>query len=109
MGEQRRDFIYIEDVVSAYATLVDKCNQIETGFFEIEVGSGIAYTVREVVETAHKMTNSRTKLLFGAMPYRTNETMHCQADITQMIKLGWLPQYDLNSGLKKTIEVEFKQ
>jgi nucleoside-diphosphate-sugar epimerase len=105
-GEQRRDFIYIEDVVSAYCVLAEQRGQLET-VCDIEVGSGIAPTVREFVEIAHRLTSSRTQLNFGCLPYRPNEAMLCQASIGKMQALGWEPRFDLHAGLKKTIELEF--
>ena len=105
-GEQRRDFIYIDDVVSAYSTLLEHCVRSKLAP-DIEVGSGIALTIREFVETAHRLSASRTQLLFGARSYRTNEAMHCQADIAYMRALGWMPKFDLEAGLKKTLELEF--
>ena len=107
-GEQARDFIYIDDVVSAYDTLLTQCHQLDT-VQDIEVGSGVAPTIRQFVETAHLLTASRSKLLFGALPYRANEAMHCLANVEFMAQLGWHPAFDLNAGLKKTIELEFKQ
>lgn len=105
-GEQARDFIYIDDVVSAYDALLTQCHQLDA-ILDIEVGSGVAPTIRQFVETAHRLTASRTELLFGALPYRANEAMHCQANLTRMAQLGWTPAFDLNAGLKKTIELEF--
>lgn len=105
-GEQRRDFIYIDDVVSAYRVLVEQSNQLNA-VSDIEVGSGVAPTVREFVEKVHRLTNSRTKLNFGRLNYRPNEPMCCQANISHMKALGWQPCFDLDAGLRKTIELEF--
>ena len=107
-GEQTRDFIYIDDVVSAYDTLLTQCHQLDA-VLDIQVGSGVAPTIRQFVETAHRLTASRTELLFGALPYRANEAMHCLANVERMTQLGWAPAFDLNAGLKKTIELEFNK
>ena len=107
-GEQLRDFIFIDDVVSAYALLVDKCENIEP-YLDIGLGSGVAQPVRQFVETVHSIVSSGTELLFGALPYRTNEAMHCQADISRFRALGWQPKYTLETGLRKTIELEFSK
>ncbi len=107
-GEQARDFIFIEDVVSAYDTLLTQRNLLDN-VQDIEVGSGVAPTIREFVETSHRLTGSYTQLLFGALPYRANEAMHCLANLARMSELGWAPVFNLNTGLKKTIELEFKQ
>lgn len=107
-GEQARDFIYITDVVSAYDTLLNRCDQLDATQ-DIEVGYGVAPTIRQFVETAHRLTASRTELLFGALPYRTSEAMHCLANIERMTQLGWKPAFDLNKGLERTIELEFNR
>lgn len=106
-GKQARDFIYIDDVLSAYDTLIAK-SRIFDSVLDIDVGSGIAPTIREFVETAHRLTSSRTELLFGALPYRANEAMHCLANVERMGELGWAPAFDIQTGLMKTIELEFK-
>ena len=106
-GEQARDLIYIDDVVNAYDTLARKCDQLDAAS-EIDVGSGVAPTIRQFVEAVHRLTGSKTELHFGALTYRENEPMHCQANINRMKQLGWQPAFDLESGLKKTIEMEFK-
>lgn len=105
-GEQQRDFVFIDDVVNAYSVLAEQRDQLAIAS-DIQVGSGIAPTVREFVELVHRLTGSSTRLSFGAMPYRSNEAMHCQADISHMKTLGWQPKFDLESGLKKTLELEF--
>lgn len=104
-GEQRRDFIFIDDVVSAYALLLG-ANAHLADADELELGTGEAPTIREFVETVHALTGSSTTLQFGALPYRANEAMHCQADITRLRALGWSPRHDLRAGLLATLERE---
>ncbi|PQO94786.1 epimerase [Massilia phosphatilytica] len=105
-GEQKRDFIYIDDVTSAYAALLAQAATLPP-VLDVEVGTGQAPQVREFVETVKRVTGAATELQFGAVPYRANEAMHCQADIALMRSLGWSPEFDLEAGLKKTIELEF--
>ena len=107
-GDQTRDFIYIDDVVSAYATLIEKRNDLINSI-DIEVGSGAAPSIREFVQTVHKLTASKTELQFGALPYRLNEPMHLQADISQMNALGWQPKFSLELGLRRTLELEYNE
>ena len=104
-GEQKRDFIFIDDVVSAYSTILSNVDKFER-FSDVDVGSGTAPSIKCFVETVHALTASRTKLLFGAIPYRSNEEMHCQADTAKLTELGWKPAHDLTAGLQKTIEEE---
>lgn len=104
LGEQKRDFIYIDDAVSAYATVLAKKDDFLNQFIELDVGSGNAVTIREFVETVHRMTGSGTKLDFGAVPYREGEVMFAQADTSSLRKLGWKASHSLEQGLKLTIE-----
>jgi nucleoside-diphosphate-sugar epimerase len=107
-GEQKRDFLYIDDVVTAYSTLLEKRNDLASAV-DIEVGSGTAPSIREFVQTVHKLTASKTELQYGALPYRLNEPMHLQADISQMNALGWQPKFNLERGLRRTLELEFNE
>ncbi len=103
-GEQQRDFIYIDDVASAYGTIVENCSNLAL-FEEFELGSGEAPTIRTLVETIHQLTGSTTQLKFGAVPYRPHEAMCCKADISRLRKLGWSPRYALEAGIRQTIKV----
>lgn len=107
-GVQKRDFIFIDDVVSAYDAILSNMPGI-ANFERIEVGSGLAVPVRRFVELVHRMAASRTQLEFGVVPYRHNEAMLFQADISQMRSLGWGPATSLEVGLQKTIDKDRMQ
>lgn len=107
-GEQSRDFIYIEDVVSAYLTVLKRDNVGNDFFAEYDVGSGKSVTIRKFVETVHKITKSNIKLEFGAVPYRDGEVMKSKANIAALINLGWLCKFNLEKGLMLTIENQKK-
>jgi nucleoside-diphosphate-sugar epimerase len=108
LGKQCRDFIYIDDVVSAYLTVITKKNLTEKWFTEYEVGSGDSITIRKFVETVHKISDSKTHLEFGAIPYRKGEVMNSQADVSALKALGWRCDVNLENGLKQTIKIANK-
>lgn len=103
-GEQKRDFIYIDDVVSAYLAVLGSGEALGGGFVEFDIGSGVAVSIREFAETVRRMTHSQTRLNFGAVPYREGEVMFAQADISPLKRLGWNPVYTLEQGLQLAIE-----
>ncbi|MCX7847497.1 MAG: NAD-dependent epimerase/dehydratase family protein [bacterium] len=106
-GEQKRDFIYISDVVAAFMTLIGKASEWGNGFYQYEVGSNEAVTVRRLVELVKELTgNTETELRFGALPYRPNEVMEVRADTRSLRALGWESRIDLETGLRLTIEEE---
>lgn len=105
-GEQKRDFIFIDDVVSAYMVLLETMDSFKEPFLEFDVGSGQSVSIREFVETVHRLTASKTQLLFGALPYREGEVMHSEANISGLAALGWQCRYDIETGLKQVFEQE---
>ncbi len=102
-GLQSRDFIYISDVVEAYLVLINQCENNLADFSDIPLGSGTATTIRYLVETIHKLTNSSTQLLFGELPLKPGEVMYSRADLSIMKGLGWTPSTELSEGLELTI------
>jgi nucleoside-diphosphate-sugar epimerase len=101
-GTQKRDFIFISDVVSAYDAILSNVGSI-ADFEDVEVGSGEAVYVRKFVELVHSLTASKTILEFGAIPYRINEAMLFEADISRMRSFGWVPSISLEEGIKMTV------
>lgn len=104
-GEQKRDFIYIDDVVDAYSTILENLPKLDETQ-QIELGSGEAPRLRDFVETVHNLTGSKTELLFGEIPYRENDVMYMVANINNLKKLGWIPKFDITAGIKKIIEMD---
>ena len=102
-GEQKRDFIYIDDVVTAYTTVLKRVNSHNKWFDEYDVGSGNSSSIKDFVEMVRRLTNSNIELNFGALPYRKNEVMNSKADVKRLIDLGWKCKYNLEEGLKLTI------
>lgn len=103
-GEQKRDFIYIEDVVSAYMLLLEKHESLPHSFAQFDVGSGEPVTIKRFAELVHQMTASKTYLNFGAYSYREGEVMLSQADVASLNKMGWRCAHTLEQGLKLAIE-----
>lgn len=103
-GLQRRDFIFIADVVSAFDTVLNSLNSIESGQ-TISVGSGQSFTLRWVVELCKLSSgNSSTELNFGALANRIGEVEELIADTSKLEKLGWKMDYSLEDGLKEYIK-----
>ena len=105
LGEQRRDFIHIDDTVSAYTTILEGLDRFRTAD-TIDVGTGHAPPLREFVETVHRLTGSKTRLDYGAISYRPTEAMHCQADTSRLQTLGWHPAHSLEAGIRLTLAQE---
>ena len=104
-GKQKRDFIYIQDVVEVYCMVLAKIDAFEEGFYEYEIGSGNPIEIKILVELIKKLIgNDNTLLHFGAIPYRKNEIMGSKANLEKVKNdIGWVPKISLEEGLLKTI------
>jgi nucleoside-diphosphate-sugar epimerase len=104
LGEQKRDFLYFDDVVSAFITVINNCAHIDSNFTNLQIASGEVVSIRNVVETIRELTNSNSILNFGAIPYRLNELMEPNTSNSTICELGWKPMVNLEEGLKRTVE-----
>lgn len=105
-GEQKRDFVHIDDVVSAYMTLLHASPTLDAPYATFDLGTGKTVSIREFVEAVHSLIGSTTQLNFGALPYRDGEVMYSEADTKALTALGWRCRHDILSGLQQVIEQE---
>lgn len=107
-GEQTRDFIYIDDVISAYLHIMKNIRTIPNSILNnFEVGSGTQTSIKNLVIMIKELTqNNTTKLNFGAIPYRKNEVLDYKVNISALQKLGWAPKVTLEQGIKQIIKEE---
>lgn len=104
-GEQKRDFIYIDDVVNAFEKIILNSFKKSKGKETFEIGTGKSFSIKKIANLILKITNRNKKLLdFGAIPYRTNEPMNIKINLKKLKKIGWSPNYDLQQSLIKTIK-----
>ena len=112
-GTQKRDFIYIDDVVSAYLTCLEQAPQLKA-FNDIEVGTGVLTPVKTFVmlvkEVLEKLKGKpiETQLNFGALPYREGEIMEPQVDNSRLCSLGWQPKRSLEENIERFVKHEIQ-
>lgn len=102
-GDQTRDFIFIDDVVSAFMRVLDKKQDFKN-FEEFHIGTGREHGIKEAVETLKQYLGSTTELTWGARQYQSGEIMHACADISKNGTIEWKAEVSLNDGLKRTAE-----
>lgn len=104
-GLQKRDFIYVGDVVDAYITLI-KNYQLINGLANYELGTGKATSIREFVEQAHYYAGSVSKLNFGALPTRKGEFTESIANNKFNNDFNWSANTPLATALIKIINYQ---
>lgn len=107
LGEQKRSFIYIDDVIEAFKVILKNIDKLPGDFNSLQVGSKTQISIRSFVTLIKDLCgNINTSLNFGAIPYRKNEVMEISLDISKLEDLGWSEKVSLRDGLKKTIDFE---
>jgi len=100
-GNQRRDFINVQDVVDIYVKTIEKGKSLAGQI--LNMGTGVEYTNDEVVKTLFKITGKKVKIEKGAFPKRLWDTSHWVADVSKTKKLlNWKPGFTLEEGLRNT-------
>lgn len=100
-GKESRDFVYIDDVVTATLLGLEKDNADGEVF---NVGTGEAVDVITVANELIKNYGSNTKLNISGN-YRLGDIRHNYADLSKIVNLlGFKPIYDFNTGIKKFTE-----
>jgi nucleoside-diphosphate-sugar epimerase len=101
LGEQLWDYLFVDDAAAALIALAQ--SRTAQGVFNL--GSGKVVRIREVAEKVRTLAQSRGELKLGAVPYRPDQVMHLQADVSRLKSLtGWSPKVPLDLGLKLTVE-----
>jgi dTDP-L-rhamnose 4-epimerase len=96
-GNQRRDFVHVEDVANAFALALQSPTAAGQVF---NIGSGTAISIRQVAEQiAAAMGRSDLQpVLLGRA--RTGDIRHCYADISlAKTRLGFTPRHSLTGSL----------
>jgi nucleoside-diphosphate-sugar epimerase len=99
-GKQIRDYMHVQDVAEGMVALLD--SEV-TG--SVNVSSGQATTLREIVLTIGRLVGKPELVQLGAIPARANDTPLVVGENLRLLnEVGWRQRYDLESGLQQTID-----
>lgn len=106
-GIQKRDFIFVDDVVSAFEMVLNNKLKL-SGYTEFDTGTGILISLKEFVKKIKSVYeaiegNTTTRLNFGAIPYKDDEMMSVNTNNKKLLELGWEPLIGVEEGLRKII------
>ena len=100
-GEQRRDFVHVQDVADAFATVLDSDQRIWDAF---NVGSGKPITVTQMASVLARLLHKNIAPQI-MNKYRVGDIRHCFADITKISKVfGFQPRRSFEAGMAELIQ-----
>lgn len=112
-GEYTRDYLYIDDVVTAFLVAAININKSKGNYYVL--GTGVGHTIIQmaniVKNTVKRLTGKETKIIFTPFPENTLdiEFRNFTADSTAFQKTtSWEPTISLEEGIKKTVQYFLK-
>lgn len=102
LGEQTREFNFVGNLVDGMIA-AGKHEGSVSG--PINLAAGEEIRICDLVRTIAELTDTKSKIEIGAIPYRPTEIWRMFADATRAKEiLGWQPQVNLHEGLKITVD-----
>jgi dTDP-glucose 4,6-dehydratase len=97
-GSQTRSFCYVDDLVEGiYRLLLSDYSR------PVNIGNPSEITLLEFAEEVLKLTGSKSKIVYEALPQDDPKQRKPNITKAQNI-LGWEPKVDRHEGLKRTLE-----
>ena len=101
-GEQRRDFVHVEDVAAAFALAATAPGAVGGTF---NVCTGVETPVREVAEGIVRLARTDSAVEAGALPHRHDERAALSGDPGRASsELGFRARISLETGLAQTLD-----
>jgi GDP-L-fucose synthase len=97
-GNALRDFLYVDDVAKAILFLTKNYSRHEL----INIGSGKEVSIKFLAKLISNIIGYKGKIIFDSS--HPDGTPRKILDISKIKNLGWKPIYNLEDGLKKTID-----
>ncbi len=98
-GAQTRDYVYVDDVVSA---MVAASTAPNINGSVINIGSGVETSIRDLVHIVLDVTNSNTNVVYNAQTSGGVSRMRADIKLAQE-KLRFQPSIKLEDGLRLTL------
>ena len=101
-GEQTRDLVHVEDIVSANIFCMNYKENFNGKWFN--VGTGESVSLNEIRD----FINKNHEVVWNYAPERAGDVKHTKADISELNSLGWKPNVSIREGLKRCFNKEQK-
>jgi UDP-glucuronate decarboxylase len=99
-GTHTRSFQYVDDLISGLIKLMDTPDNF-TG--PVNLGNPVEIAIESLAHMIIKMTGSKSRIVY--LPIPQDDPKQRKPDISLAVReLGWSPETDPETGLRKTIE-----
>ena len=96
----KRDFIFIDDVVSGLLNIVNSRNK---GYDVYNLGTGKSTSIKDLANFLFSHSNKKMRIISKKSKIRENDVLNICADISKMKShFNWKPKVSLKRGLETT-------
>jgi UDP-glucose 4-epimerase len=93
-GEQRRDMVNVEDVVSANIFCMNHEDNLNGAVFDVGTGENISLN-----EISNLVKEHFPNIIFDYVEPRKGDVMVTKADISGLLRLGWRTEVNIKDGI----------
>ena len=97
-GEQTRDFVHVDDVVSANILAMNSDDMTHDYY---EVGCGVNYSLNYI----KRYIDKRFDVEWKHAPARAGDARHTKARNSTLMSAGWRPSVDMDQGLEECFNI----
>lgn len=97
-GRETRDFIYVEDLCKAVLLILGKKNFSKTEYYNI--ASGTETSIDELSNRLINHLHPGIEVFFNGN-FAKGDPLNWKADISELEKIGFIPEFSLDRGLQK--------
>lgn len=101
-GSCIRDYIHVEDLASAHYLAMLHLNK-NGGGLSLNLGTGVGYSVLEIVNTVEKIANKKINLKFSSRRDGDPPILYADAKMAKKV-LNWEPKYKTLETILKTAQ-----
>jgi len=101
-GWQTRDFIHVDDVVSANIFCMEHPEPLMGEWFNVAFGKSFP------INYIKNYINKVEEVEWEHAPSRKGDVLHSEADISKISSLGWSPAISLDQGLERCFKSEVR-
>ena len=116
MGQEKKDFHYIDDLITAYSLIIEKWQDLDLFGTAINFGTGKETSIDELAriiintvgeELGRDITETLSPIY---LPKRPGEVMRFAADISKAQKLlGFTPKIQIEEGIRRYVRWFIKE
>jgi nucleoside-diphosphate-sugar epimerase len=99
--EQRYDYLHVHDLAAGLLAVLRQPEK--SGVFNLS--SNASFPLKQLVQLLKEYTGCVAEPAFGALPYRSGQSMHMEGDSTRFNQaFAFQPQINIVEGLRKLVE-----